>query len=192
MRRLVPFLLAAIVAASFPTSFLVILIGPLIISTTTTTNSGSGDGCVADGISCFKSGHHHGGSSGGFGVGGLTGVAATSAVMGRSSRSSSSSMTSTAVTTAVFMASSTGGGRWQGVAAESNAADASAAASNSSSDAVAQSPTKPAVHTSLETYDEKQRLAVQVLGPGGGPHCAFSLVEFTNSVSLFLCFIILL
>ena len=169
-------------AASFPTSFLVILIAPLIISSSTTTNSGSGDGCVADGISCFKSGHHHhhhgSSSSGGFGVGGLTGVAATSAVIGRSSRSSSA-MTSTAVTTAVFMASSTGGGRWQGVAAESNNA---ASESSTSSDAVvAQSPTKPAVRTSLETYDEKQRLAVQVLGPGGGPHCAFSLVEFTNS-----------
>jgi hypothetical protein len=95
-------------------------------------------------------------------------------------------MTSTAVTTAVFMASSTGGGRWQGVAAESNTA-ASAASSTSSDAVVAQSPTKPAVRTSLETYDEKQRLAVQVLGPGGGPHCAFSLVEFTNSVSFFLC-----
>ena len=99
MRRLVPFLLAAIMA-SFPSSFFLLLIGPLI------ANSG--------GISCTSAGSSHCSNYGSGGA--LTGVAASSAATTYSTQSRTMS-----TTTAIMMAStlSSKSGRLPGASAES-------------------------------------------------------------------------
>ena len=155
MRRLVPFLIAAIMA-SFPSSFFLLLIGPLII------NSG--------GISCTSANHcnNHGG-------GALTGVSAVMAYTATPSRT----MTSTA---AVMMASSslsssssfTGGGLSGASATEVNFNMVQISATSEPVNRISN-------HGELSLGDN-QRLKVEVLG--GSPHCTFSMVEFTNTVSL--------
>lgn len=166
MRRLVPFLIAAVMA-SFPSSFLLLLIGPLIIS------SGGGISCT---------GHCNNGG------GALTGVAATSAVMASTpSRSMMSSATTVATAaTAVMMASSSS--RMASAEVKINVISATTEPMVLiDGRLVPVPPNRISNHDEIISLDENQRLKVEVLG--GSPHCTFSMVEFTNTVS---CLVILL
>ncbi len=149
MRRLVPFLIAAIMA-SFPSSFFLLLIGPLLINT-----SGGG----------ISNTSNYGGAA-------LTGVAASSAVMAYTTAPSRTVASTTAG--AVMMASSsTTSGR-----------GLSGATATEVNFQIVSSSTEPVDRISNHgelSLGDNQGLKVEVLG--GSPHCSFSMVEFTNTVS---------
>ena len=153
MRRLVPFLIAAIMA-SFPSSFLLLLIGPVIIK------SGGG------GISCTSATHCHN-----YGGGALTGVAATS-TYATPSRTMSSS------TAAIMMMASS-----SSVSSIGGLTGASAKEDNFKTVSVSAEPVNRIDSHGELSLGDTQRLKVEVLG--GSPHCTFSMVEFTNTVSIF-------
>ena len=142
--------------ASFPSSFLLLLIGPVLI------NSGGG------GISCTSANHCHNY----YGGGALTGVAATSTY-------ATPSRTMASSTAAVMMMASS-----SSVSSIGGLTGASATEVNFKTVSVSAEPVNNRIdnHGELSLGDD-QRLKVEVLG--GNPHCTFSMVEFTNTVSIF-------
>ena len=105
----------------------------------------------------------------------MTGVAASSAVMAYTSTTPSSRTVTSTASAAVMMASLsayTGGGGLSG---------ASATEVNFQ---IVSSSTEPVDRISNHgelSLGDNQGLKVEVLG--GSPHCSFSMVEFTNTVS---------
>ena len=161
MRRLVPFLIAAMMA--FPSSsFLLLLIGPVI------TSGGGG------GISCTSSSANHCHNYGSGGA--LTGVVAATSTYATPSRTMSSS------TAAVMMMAGSS------LSVSSGLMGASATEVNFKTPHTGSDSAEPANridnnHGGELSLGDNQQLKVEVLG--GSPHCSFSMVEFTNTVSIF-------
>ena len=161
MRRLVPFLIAAMMA--FPSSsFLLLLIGPVI-----TSGGGGGISCTSSANQC----HNYGG-------GALTGVVAATSTYATPSRTMSSS------TAAVMMMA----GSSLSVSSTGGLTGASATEVNFKTPHTGSDSAEPANridnnHGGELSLGDNQQLKVEVLG--GSPHCSFSMVEFTNTVSIF-------
>ncbi len=136
--------------ASFPSSFFLLLIGPLLINT-----SGGG----------ISTANYGGGAA-------LTSVAASSAVMAYTTTPSRTVASSAAAAVMMASSSSTGGRGLSGA----TATEVNFKIVSSSTEPV----DRGSNHGELSLGDN-QGLKVEVLG--GSPHCSFSLVEFTNTVS---------